>query len=76
MDRANVLDDVLTFAELEYGTYETALDMTTYMCKETEFLPFYVLLEVHIDNIESLLKYSFGHVFLRVGTMNKQYIIS
>lgn len=62
-DRAHLLNDVFSLADASQISYDIALDMTTYLTKETDFVPWYVAatklqaLQINLVQTESYVSY-------------------
>ena len=66
IDRGDLVDSAFALAESEYIPLPVALDMTLYIDKEDCLLPWYALLENHMDKIAAMLRSTPGYKYFTV----------
>ena len=65
INRAQILDDALKFAEAGHLDYETALNLTRYLERETDYVPWDAALS-NLNYISSMMMRTSGYGYLKV----------
>ena len=74
VDRANLIDDAFNLARARITTYNIALDMTSYLHKELEYLPWDSATS-GFGYISSMLEQSSSYGLLNVSNYQNVYYI-
>ena len=66
IERGNFLDDAFALAKAGYLPVSFALNLTRYMHKEDQYLPFYTVFSIHLPLFETILTGTPGYEYYRV----------